>query len=118
MLSGGSLLVNGGVLNAGTGQARGNGGRLAIGLDGNGAAAVTVQNGGATASTVTAAYTVLGSDATSSGTLSLCGNGTSWTDAIDPNDTLATRGYILVGNEAQPFTVGADGRIRRRAGRA
>lgn len=119
VLSGGSLLVNGGVLNAGTGQVGGNGGRIAIGVDGNGAAAITVQNTGTIAGigagTGAATYTALGSTATSSGTLTLNGNvafpnltgSVVWTDQIDPTDTLTTRGYMLVGVDAQPFTPGS-----------
>ena len=84
----GAASVNGATLAAG--------GFTSIGT-GGGAPAVMSVSGGAT---VTDTYALLSSDATSFGTLSLSGVGTSWTDRIDPNDTLNTRGYMVVGFSA------------------
>ncbi|HVC62472.1 MAG TPA: Hint domain-containing protein [Acetobacteraceae bacterium] len=93
----GSLLVDGGTLDAGTGHSGGDGGRIFIGYEGGGTpATVTVQNSGTNAGSVTDSYAIVASDATSFGVLTLDGN-VSWTDQIDPADTVTTRGYMLVG---------------------
>ena len=82
----GTLLVNGGTLNAGSASSF-----VRIGSGGSGTpASVTVQNSGTNAGKVTAAFTVLSSDPTSFGALTL--NGTaSWTDST----------YMLVGSNNQ-----------------
>jgi T5SS/PEP-CTERM-associated repeat protein len=99
---GGSLLVNGATINAGPGQGGGNnGGEIAVGYLGGGTpASVTVQSGSGHAGSVTDTYSLLSSDPTSFGSLTLTGTGTTWTDAGDPADTNTTRGYMLVGNNA------------------
>ncbi|HEY1935903.1 MAG TPA: hypothetical protein VGG99_28185, partial [Acetobacteraceae bacterium] len=97
----GTVLVNGGTLNAGTGQTGGDGGRINIGYEGAGTPAVlTVQNSGTHAGVVNDTYAIVASDPTSFGVLTLDGNVT-WTDQIDPHDTVATRGYMLVGYNAE-----------------
>lgn len=91
----GTVLIDGGTLNAGPSQpGGGSGGSVSIGYDDDSSpASVTVQNGGV----VTDTYSLLGSDPTSFGMLTLTGAGSSWTDAGDPNDPLNSRGYMLVG---------------------
>jgi len=92
----GTVLVNGGTLNAGPTQtvSGATGGFLAIGYDNAGApATVTVQDGG----TVSDTYSILSSDPTSFGVLTLTGSGTTWTDAGDPSDPQDSRGYMLIG---------------------
>lgn len=92
-MTSGTLLVNGGTLNAGSASSY-----VRIGSGGSGTpASVTVQNSGTNAGKVTAAFTVLSSDPTSFGALTL--NGTaSWTDST----------YMLVGYNNQ---VGNSGTI-------
>ena len=108
----GSLLVNGGVVNGGTGQAGGNGGAVYLGVDGGGTpATLTVQSSGANAGVVTNTYTHVGSDPTSFGVLTLNGNGTAggatWTDEIDPGQAASlTTGYMLVGFDNQSTLFG------------
>jgi T5SS/PEP-CTERM-associated repeat protein len=99
--SGGTVLVNGGTINAAP-SVSGGGGRIDIGVDGSGTPAmVTVQNSGTNAGKVTDTYTQLSSDPTSFGVLVLNGN-VAWTDTIDPHDTVTSTGRMLVGtnNEA------------------
>ncbi|HVC59617.1 MAG TPA: Hint domain-containing protein [Acetobacteraceae bacterium] len=106
LLTGGTLLVNGGTLDAGTGQSGGDGGKILIGYEGGGTpAAMTVQNSGANAGVVTDTYSILGSDPTSFGILTLNGN-VSWTDQIDPHDTVDSRGFMLVGYNGLVGTTG------------
>nr|WP_294529615.1 Hint domain-containing protein [uncultured Rhodopila sp.] len=100
--SGGTLLVTGGTiaaggsLNAASGTYAG-GGSFTIGEDGAGTPAQVVVTGTAgTPAVVTDTYSVLSSDLTSSGDLTLNG-AVSWTDAGDTGDSTA-RGYMLVGN--------------------
>ncbi len=103
----GALLVSGGTLNAGTGQGGTiTGGKIYIGFEGNGTpATMTVQNSGTNAGVVTDTYALVASDPTSFGALTLNGNGSSggalWTDQIDPNDTVTTRGYMDIGYNSQ-----------------
>ncbi len=75
------------------------GANISIGLDGNGQAQMTVNGSIAGTGTVTDSHVTLGSDPTSSGTLTLNGANASWTDfmvpgSLDPN---SIRGDILVG---------------------
>ncbi len=94
---GGTLQVDGALL-AGAIAGGSNGGETVIGYDGEGSTQVTVNGDGAPGDgKVTDDYTVMGSDPTSSGTLTLNGPGASWTDTIDPADTVGARGYMLVG---------------------
>jgi T5SS/PEP-CTERM-associated repeat protein len=106
-IASGSLLVNGGTLNAAP-SVGGGGGRIDIGIDGAGTpATVTVQSSGTNAALVTDTYTEVGSDPTSFGILTLNGNVT-WTDTIDPHDTSST-GKLLLGfdNQIGNFPTGA-----------
>jgi T5SS/PEP-CTERM-associated repeat protein/uncharacterized repeat protein (TIGR03803 family) len=99
--SSGTVLVNGGTLNAGSGQSGGDGGSINIGYEGGGTpASFTVENSGSQAGVVMDTYAIVASDPTSFGVLTLDGNVT-WTDQIDPHDTVATRGYMIVGDNAQ-----------------
>ena len=92
-VSAGTLEVDGSLL-AGPPTAAGGGGSLSIGYDSNGQpASVTVNSGG----TVTGTRTLLGSDSTSSGDLTLNGAGASMIDETDAADPLNSRGYITVG---------------------
>ncbi|MBS0641893.1 MAG: hypothetical protein JSS43_18675, partial [Proteobacteria bacterium] len=71
----------------------GNGGSFQIGRDGGGTPATVIVNNG----TVTATYTLLGSDPTSTGHLILNGPSARWTDMIDPLDSVSSRGVMQVG---------------------
>ena len=90
--SAGTVEIDGAMI-AGPTSAAGGGGSTAIGYDSDGSASVIVNQGG----TVTDTYTTVGSDPTSSGTLTLNGAGASWTDMIDASDPLNSRGYMVVG---------------------
>jgi len=92
----GTALINDGTLNAGPTQtvSGATGGQITIGDDTSGVpGTVTVEGGG----TVSDTYSILSSDPTSFGALTLTGSGTNWTDAGDPNDPLNSRGDILIG---------------------
>ncbi len=92
----GTLLVNGGRIAAGPGQAgrTATGGRTAIGLgDGAQPAVATVQGGGQVSDT----GAMLGAGPESSGTLVLTGAGTAWTDLVDTTNQQDTTGAMLVG---------------------
>ncbi len=93
----GTTVVDDAVLNASSSSA-GTGGYLEIGNAGDGTpTTVTVEAGGSVSDT----YSVLYSDPTSFGNLTLTGSGTEWTDAGDPSDTLTTRGYMVIGDNSQ-----------------
>ena len=95
-VAGGSVLVNGGTLNAAP-SAGGGGGHIDIGIDGSGTpATVTAQSSGTNAAVVTDTFAQVGADPTSSGVLTLSGNVT-WTDAIDSHDTSTNSGMMFVG---------------------
>jgi T5SS/PEP-CTERM-associated repeat protein len=81
----------------------GNGGSFLIGFESGGTPATVIVNSGGT---VTDTYSLLGSDVTSSGTMILDGAGASWTDAIDPNDPLNSRGYVVVGDNSLSGNIG------------
>jgi T5SS/PEP-CTERM-associated repeat protein len=103
----GDLIVSGGTINAAPGLS-GGGGSTFIGVDGSGTpAAVTVQNNGTNAGVVTDTYTQLSSDPTSFGVLTLDGN-VSWTDTIDPHDTITSTGKMIVGINNQVANSGAN----------
>lgn len=92
----GTLLVNGGRIAAGPGQAAptATGGSIAIGLGGGAQPAVaTVQGGGQVSDT----GALLGAGPVSSATLMLTGAGTAWTDLTDPTNKRDTTGAMLVG---------------------
>jgi T5SS/PEP-CTERM-associated repeat protein len=106
-MGGGTLLVIGGTLNAGTVQASGTGGRIDIGYQGGGTPAIVlVENSGTRAGVVRDTDAVLASDPTSYGVLTLQGNA-RWTDQIDPQDTVTTRGYMIVGYDGQAGNTGS-----------
>ncbi len=92
-VSAGTAVINGALL-AGPPTSAGGGGDVTIGYDSAGQPAVVIVNAGGT---VTDTKTNLGSDPTSSGSLTLNGAGASWTDMLDFGDTYNTYGYILVG---------------------
>jgi T5SS/PEP-CTERM-associated repeat protein len=96
----GTAIVNDGVINAGPvfsgNSVVSTGGFISIGQDGGATpATMTVENG----ATVTDTYGLLGSDATSFGSLTLTGAGTTWTDAGDPNDSSFPGGMIVGDND-------------------
>jgi T5SS/PEP-CTERM-associated repeat protein len=111
-LGGGDFVVDGGVLNAGTGVPGGDGGAVLIGVDSGGMpASATLQSNGANAATASALYTELGSDPTGYGVLTLNGNGTAggatWTDQIDPAEAASnTTGFMVVGYDNQGTLAG------------
>ncbi len=95
--NGGTAEIDGSML-AGPTSVAGGGGSTTIGENDNGPAVVTVNgNGIAGNGVVTDTQLLLGSDPTSSGTLTLNGGGASWTDMIDNGDPLQSRGYALIG---------------------
>ncbi len=92
----GTLLVNGGKIVAGAGQATptATGGSIAIGLgDGPQGASATVQAGGQ----VTDTGAVVGAGPVSAGTLVLTGAGTSWSDLVATTQGSGTTGIMQVG---------------------
>ena len=92
-VSAGTLEVDGSLL-AGPPTPAGGGGSVSIGSDSSGQpASITVNTGG----TVTDTRTLLGSDPTSFGVLTLNGAGANWTDETDAADPLNSRGYLIVG---------------------
>jgi T5SS/PEP-CTERM-associated repeat protein len=104
VIGAGQLVVNGSLL-AGPPSAAGGGGSILIGEDSSGLPAGVTVNTGAT---VTDTFALLGSDPTSSGTLTLNGTGANWTDLIDAADPTDSRGDITVGfnNESANTPVG------------
>jgi T5SS/PEP-CTERM-associated repeat protein len=98
----GTAVIDGAVLNASSSSA-GTGGLITVGEAGDGTpTTVTVETAGSvTAGSVSDTYSILYSDPTSFGELTLMGAGTKWTDAGDPNDTLTTRGYMIIGDNSQ-----------------
>src|ERR1019366_2145838 len=93
-VSAGNLIING-VLLSGPAPTGGGGGGTTIGYDSNGQPASVTVNAGAK---VTDTRSLLGSDPTSFGSLTLTGAGASWTDTIDVTDTAHSTGYIDVGS--------------------
>jgi T5SS/PEP-CTERM-associated repeat protein len=95
LVGNGNLTVEGALLAApGAAGAGSTGGAIFIGLDGSGAPATVVAQGGAT---VTDVHTILGSDPSSFGVLTLNGAGTTWTDEVDSTDPYSAHGDIIVG---------------------
>jgi T5SS/PEP-CTERM-associated repeat protein len=96
-LAAGTLVVDGALIAGPTKTS--NGGNFTIGNDSAGVPASVIVNGDGTSTDgqVTDTYSLLGSDPTSSGTLTLNGADANWTDTIDPADPLNSRGFMLVG---------------------
>ena len=89
-VSAGTADIDGALLAGPTESVRG--GSVVVGYDSEDPSATMIVNPGAT---VTATHGLLGSDATSAGTLVI--DGATWSDQIDNADTYNSRGYMLVG---------------------
>ncbi len=97
----GTAVVNAATLDAGPQNgvtASPDGGFINIGGPGGGDPASVLV---AAAGSVRDTFATLDSGPTSSGQLTLSGTGTHWIDAGDPTDNQTTRGYMLVGTNAE-----------------
>ena len=89
-VSAGTAEVDGALLAGPTANTRG--GSTSIGYESGGVPAVVIVNPGAV---VTDTHTIMGSDPTSAGTLTI--DDATWTDFIDTHDTFNSRGNLNVG---------------------